>query len=185
MPIDIPYPWVGVGSLTITVKINNKWYLCDATWSSGLIDLRNKKFIPHFEEVYFLTPPDLFVENHLPIDQKWTLTEQSISKEEFINHAFIYKSAIAVGLKSIYPTQYEVYLQTKEMLTLCFKLEDKQLLGLVKNEPTPTQGYGVSLSAKSFFIDSRVGELGIPQGLKSGIKPLSLSLQVPKMASIK
>ncbi len=35
-----------------------------------------------------------------------------------------------------------------------------------KNEPTPTQGYGVSLSAKSFFIDSRVGELGIPQGLK-------------------
>ncbi len=38
------------------------------------------------------------------------------------------------------------------------------------NEPTPTQGYGVSLSAKSFFIDSRVGELGIPQGLNWGFQ---------------
>ncbi len=41
----------------------------------------------------------------------------------------------------------------------------KLILIPLENEPTPTQGYEVSLSAKSFFIDSRVGELGIPQGL--------------------
>jgi len=36
------------------VKLNNKWYLCDATWSSGYLD-GNSKFIADYNDGYFLS----------------------------------------------------------------------------------------------------------------------------------
>jgi len=50
------------------VKLNNKWYLCDATWASGYSDEKGN-FIKEFNEGYFLASPDIFYKNHILINQ--------------------------------------------------------------------------------------------------------------------
>ncbi|MBA4058197.1 MAG: hypothetical protein C0490_26005, partial [Marivirga sp.] len=36
------------------IQLNKKWYLCDATWSSGAIDTQNGSFVKRFDDAYFL-----------------------------------------------------------------------------------------------------------------------------------
>jgi len=52
------------------VKLNTKWYLCDATWSSGYMNAYSI-FIQDYNEGYFLTTPSLFGKNHFPLEKKW------------------------------------------------------------------------------------------------------------------
>ena len=44
------------------VKIDGKWYLSDATWSSGYTDISTMKFIFDYDDTYFLMSPILFGE---------------------------------------------------------------------------------------------------------------------------
>lgn len=55
------------------VKLNGKWYLCDPTWSSGVIDMTVLLFEPLYEDSYFLMDPEQFAESHQPIDKHWEL----------------------------------------------------------------------------------------------------------------
>ena len=59
------------------VKLNNKWYLCDATWSSGYIDGDTYLFKFNYNDAYFLMDPNLFAEEHRPLDDKWSLEKAS------------------------------------------------------------------------------------------------------------
>ena len=61
------------------VKLNNKWYLSDATWSSGYsVDAI---FVKDYNEGYFLTEPLLFAKNHYPLHKKWLLNKTLIEKK--------------------------------------------------------------------------------------------------------
>jgi transglutaminase/protease-like cytokinesis protein 3 len=55
------------------VKLNGKWYLCDATWSTGFIDMSTFLFEFNYDDTYFLMEPSEFVKSHRPIDEKWKL----------------------------------------------------------------------------------------------------------------
>ncbi len=55
------------------VKLNGKWYLSDATWSSGLIDMSTYLFEFKFDDTFFLMEPSEFIKSHRPMDEKWTL----------------------------------------------------------------------------------------------------------------
>jgi transglutaminase/protease-like cytokinesis protein 3 len=46
------------------VQLNKKWYLCDATWSSGIFSLRSGQFIKKYNDEYFLSDPTKFFQNH-------------------------------------------------------------------------------------------------------------------------
>src|SRR5690606_12898203 len=70
------------------VKLNNKWYLCDATWSSGYT-LNNYLFIKDYNDGYFLTDPILFATNHYPIDKKWFLNI-TLEQSEFESPPLVY-----------------------------------------------------------------------------------------------
>lgn len=59
-----------------TVKLNGKWYLCDATWSSGYTDMSNFLFEFEYDNSYFLMKPSEFVKTHEPLDETWTLLIQ-------------------------------------------------------------------------------------------------------------
>ncbi len=59
------------------VKINNNWYLLDATWGA------DNGF---FSKKYFLADPSVFQENHLPHDPLWQLVTQPIDFDCFINN---------------------------------------------------------------------------------------------------
>ena len=58
-----------------SVKLNGKWYLCDPTWSSGYIDGDTYLFKFNYNDAYFLMDPQLFAEEHRPLDEKWTLVQ--------------------------------------------------------------------------------------------------------------
>ena len=59
------------------VKIEGKWYLCDATWSAGFIDMANFYFEFSYDDTYFLMEPSEFVKTHRPLLKKWTLISEN------------------------------------------------------------------------------------------------------------
>lgn len=59
------------------IKLNNKWYLCDATWSSGFIT-EDFTFKFNYNNDYFLMHPEDFAKSHKPLDEKWFLLNEKI-----------------------------------------------------------------------------------------------------------
>lgn len=64
------------------VRIDGEWALLDATWGSSLIHAEND-FVQRFKEGYFLTTPESFIVNHLPIDPMWQLLDCPIDTEVY------------------------------------------------------------------------------------------------------
>lgn len=48
------------------VQLNGKWYVCDATWSSGIFNRTSGQFRARYTDKYFLPDPTVFAEDHLP-----------------------------------------------------------------------------------------------------------------------
>ena len=46
------------------VKLEDKWYFCDATWSAGYFDETNHLFVFDYDDSYFLMEPDKFAASH-------------------------------------------------------------------------------------------------------------------------
>lgn len=55
------------------VKLNGKWYLCDATWAAGYTLVISDQFIFDYDNRYFLMEPLQFSKDHKPQDQRWLL----------------------------------------------------------------------------------------------------------------
>ncbi len=64
------------------VRLNGKWYLSDATWSSGYIDGITYGFEFNYNNDYFLMAPKQFAEEHLPLDANWALLNTDISTKK-------------------------------------------------------------------------------------------------------
>jgi tetratricopeptide (TPR) repeat protein len=72
-----------LGHVWIGVKIDGEWKLLDPTWGAGSSDLANNRFIRHYNDYYFQTPPEQLILTHLPREPRWQLLKQPISEEEF------------------------------------------------------------------------------------------------------
>jgi len=70
------------------VKLNNKWFLLDATWAAGSVNHNTGRFKKNYQDGYYLTNPKYFILNHYPDDKKWQLLERPVSKKEFSNFSF-------------------------------------------------------------------------------------------------
>ncbi len=55
------------------VKLNGKWYLCDATWAAGYTLVTSDSFEFDYDNRYFLMAPQQFAKSHKPLEQKWYL----------------------------------------------------------------------------------------------------------------
>ena len=55
-----------------SIKLNNKWYVCDATWASGYIN-ETYLFTFNYNDAYFLMEPKDFAQSHRPLDTDWFL----------------------------------------------------------------------------------------------------------------
>lgn len=102
------------------VQLNNKWYLCDATWASGAIDLTNKNFIKKYDEAYFLSNPEYFIRNHYPADTKWSLLDQTPPLKTFLNGPIVYSNSYRYKVLPQSPDQLEIETVDKK-LTLHIK----------------------------------------------------------------
>lgn len=103
------------------VKLDNKWYLCDPTWSSGTIYSYGDVtiFVHEYNDGYFLTEPRFFLKNHFPLDSKWTLVDDS-STETFLDGPILYNDAYSYGLNPIYPTSMNLQIAKNDSITFSF-----------------------------------------------------------------
>jgi transglutaminase/protease-like cytokinesis protein 3 len=51
------------------IRLQGKWYVCDATWSSGVYNKSEQKFVKRYNDRYFLMEPELFYKTHYPATQ--------------------------------------------------------------------------------------------------------------------
>ena len=104
------------------VKLNNTWYLCDATWSAGMVVLENN--LPTFKgdyfDGYFLGDPELFIKNHYPINVKWTLLESTPTFKNFIAGPIVYKEAFNWNVTTLAPK--EMHFETLKNNPVTFNL---------------------------------------------------------------
>ncbi|MBT1706513.1 transglutaminase domain-containing protein [Chryseosolibacter indicus] len=90
------------------VELNNKWYLCDATWSSGVIHMEERKFVKDFNQGYFLADPALFIRNHYPLDTSWILMHSKPTLNEFLNAPLVYREFFKCDIKSLIPATFNI-----------------------------------------------------------------------------
>jgi hypothetical protein len=120
------------------VRLNNRWYLCDATWASGVIDATHHQFIPKYEDVYFLSPPDYFIRNHLPLDSKWMLTDMRVDLRTFLNRPIIYPAAYKHKILPIAPDTFTITLHDQTLsITLESETSAPPALRLIVNTHLP------------------------------------------------
>jgi hypothetical protein len=109
------------------VKLNGGWFLCDATWSSGVVDAATKTFIRKYDDVYFLCDPLLFIRNHFPIDPKWALLERAPTLDKFVSRPIFYIGALHCQLKGLIPDKLDIEVTRRDTLSIRFATGNAQV----------------------------------------------------------
>ncbi|MBE9043173.1 transglutaminase [Pleurocapsales cyanobacterium LEGE 10410] len=97
--LDVNHAWNAV-------KIDDAWYLLDATWGAGSV--REEQFVPEYKPYYFATAPDEFINNHYPKDRGWQLLAQTYTRAEFNNLPKISSRFYNLGLKLVSHNNYRI-----------------------------------------------------------------------------
>lgn len=95
------------------IKLNGKWYLCDATWSAGKVMIEDgiPKFKPEYYDGYFLANPLLFIKNHYPLDVNWVLVDNTPTFSNFIDGPILYKEAFTSNIAPLSPVKMHIETQ--------------------------------------------------------------------------
>jgi transglutaminase/protease-like cytokinesis protein 3 len=101
------------------VKLNNKWYLCDATWSAGYM-LAGRFFVSEYNDGYFLTAPTLFGKNHYPLKSKWLLTDK-VTKKSFTESPLYYGEAFKYKLLPESHADMNIEIKKNKIVNFDFK----------------------------------------------------------------
>ncbi|XP_069476456.1 kyphoscoliosis peptidase-like [Ambystoma mexicanum] len=80
------------------VYLAGKWHLLDSTWGAGNVNDNCTQFMFDYNELYFLTHPALFVEDHFPEDPDWQMLSKPLSITEFENNIRHDKGFYNMGL---------------------------------------------------------------------------------------
>ena len=105
------------------VKLNNKWYLCDPTWASGVQDVKTGRFQFNYNDGLFLASPQLFAINHFPLEEQWFLSEDKPTFEDFVLSPILYNDAYTLLEAHQNPTK--LINEVTENYTANFKYELK------------------------------------------------------------
>jgi transglutaminase/protease-like cytokinesis protein 3 len=103
------------------VQLNNKWYLCDATWSSGNFDVGESKFKYDYNDGYFLANPELFAKNHYPIDSTWLLTNEKADLNNFLEAPLVYNKAFNYEILPIEPLKMRIEVEKNKEASFFLK----------------------------------------------------------------
>ncbi len=102
------------------VKLNNRWYLLDPTWSSGYTDPGVTKFTRKFRQGFYLTPPDKFIFDHFPEDPKWQLLEKNVSWNEFVSFPLVKGGFLEYDISNFKPTEGTILTKTGRSIAFEF-----------------------------------------------------------------
>src|SRR5690606_2162152 len=106
------------------VKIDNKWKLIDATWSTGNDEANPGSF--NFSEEYFLIKPEKLILNHFPEDSKWQLLNPIITKENFFFKPLFYGPYFLSNLELKNNVNGIIKVKQGDSITLVFDKADTE-----------------------------------------------------------
>ena len=105
------------------VELNGKWYLCDPTWASGIINPETYAFKFEYNDGYFLTSPKLFAVNHFPENEKWLLLNNpNLTFKTFLEAPIIYGKAYNALAIHDTPKKLHNALRPNEKVTFKYQL---------------------------------------------------------------
>ncbi|XP_040191447.1 kyphoscoliosis peptidase-like [Rana temporaria] len=93
------------------VELAGQWYLLDACWGAGTVDFEKGVFIPSYDDFFFLTDPEDFINTHWPDDPNWQLLQSVVSFEDFEQRIFKTSEFFRLRLFTISPNVF--YLSTE------------------------------------------------------------------------
>ncbi|RAW00639.1 transglutaminase domain-containing protein [Pseudochryseolinea flava] len=103
------------------VQLHGKWYLSDPTWASGAVESQFHLFIKNYDDAYFLSDPNVFIQNHYPLDPQWTLLKtNTVTLNEFLNRPIIYSNAYHYQVDNPSPTRFNVAVRKGEEISFQF-----------------------------------------------------------------
>lgn len=88
------------------VRLGGQWCLLDACWGAGRVDMDTQSFVRRFDDFYFLTDPEDFIDSHFPDDERWQLLDAPLSLEEFERRVFKTSAFYTLGLSLIQPKHF-------------------------------------------------------------------------------
>ena len=108
------------------VRLDDKWYLCDPTWSSGRYKIQRNAhtFIFEYVDGYFLTSPALFAKNHFPLDTSWMLVDEKPTLDEFLHGPIVYNESFEREILPIEPKQMYVEVEKGTSFEFCVSYPD-------------------------------------------------------------
>jgi hypothetical protein len=99
------------------VRIKGKWGLVDCTWAAGSLDDAGR-LVPHFTDHYFLTPPDIFADDHFPDDPRWQLLSPPMPREEYLRRVQRRPAFFEHGLHSLSTDSVRIATDRSASLTI-------------------------------------------------------------------
>lgn len=120
------------------LRIDDKWYLSDATWGAGHVG-NDMMFHREPNSYRFLMDPEYAILDHLPEDEKWQCMDEPVSKEIFERSAVISGAMHSMGvvLESHKQLSYNIDSASMEMTLYCPGSKNK-LMGKVKDKSGQT-----------------------------------------------
>jgi len=112
------------------VMLDGNWHLLDTTMGSGYLNPQGQ-LVRQFRAYYFLTPPEAFIYDHFPLNARWQLLDQPLSRQAFEElvwlkqHFFNHDLRLASHTKATIQTDNQVLitLQAPETVLLLARLE--------------------------------------------------------------
>lgn len=107
------------------VLIDSNWHLLDVTWASGYVSFWGNEYVRKFNDYYFLTPPNQFVNDHYPEELQWTLLNEPPKLREYNYSPFKYSSFIKHNITSYKPSSGVLNTQFGDTVELEITVKEK------------------------------------------------------------
>jgi hypothetical protein len=118
-----------------SVRIDGTWYLLDATWATGYTTYFSNQFVHAFDESYFLTPPEVFIRDHFPEDNKWTLLPKTPAVSEFNTSPFRYAAIHQFRISSYLPSKGIIEASVGDTIIFSLQANDGGKYLRISNSP--------------------------------------------------
>lgn len=96
----------GEGHAWNAARIDDAWYLIDATWDAGSVEGRT--FTKRYGTSYLFAPPAVFAVSHFPDEPRWQLQEPPVSRGDFFRAPMMGADFFAEGLTLVAPDRSQV-----------------------------------------------------------------------------
>lgn len=105
------------------VQLDSAWRLLDVTWASGHTTWADE-FVQAQNDVYFLTPPEVFARDHYPEQLHWALLPQPLKYHEFGRAPFRTKHYYRYGGADQWPARGEVEMAPGDTVEFALRFRD-------------------------------------------------------------